>query len=148
MVPALLLLLAVSPAADAPRFTVHAADGKPRISAVTKLGPDGLTFADGMTIPAADLVAIRRLGRPLPGYPREPQLLLANGDRIPGTVVGGDAKTIRVRTPFAADPWAAPLSALAAVWLVAPPADTPPDVARYPWRPAGSRSDSVLLRNG
>ena len=37
---------------------------------------------------------------------------------------------------------------LAAVWLVPPPATTPPDPERYLWREDARRQDAVLLRNG
>ena len=46
-----------------------------------------------------------------------------------------------------ADEWRVPLSAVAAAWLVSPPADLPADPSRYPWRAAARRADAVLLRN-
>jgi hypothetical protein len=79
-------------------------------------------------------------------------LVLANGDRARGTVTGGDTRVVR----FAPDsqegakpePWAAPLTALAAVWVTPPPADTPSSPSAYPGADGTRRRDAVLLRNG
>src|SRR5205823_698895 len=73
------------------------------------------------------------------------------GDRIPGRLTGGDARVLRFRPAFLADgepDWAVPLPSVAVVWLTRPPADTPPDPARYPWLADPRRRDLVLLRNG
>jgi hypothetical protein len=79
-------------------------------------------------------------------------LVLANGDRVRGAVVGGDTSVLRFaparRTGPNPDPWAVPLPAVAAVWVIPPPADAPTDPATYPWADTPRRKDAVLLRNG
>jgi hypothetical protein len=44
--------------------------------------------------------------------------------------------------------WPIALDAVAAVWLVAPPADTPTDPARYAWMAGTPTRDVLLYRNG
>ena len=158
-IAAVLLTLALVPLVAAqspepPRFVAHTTDPTPlrgRLSAIA----DGwaVTLTDpNATIPAGRLVSLRREGRPLPPGPREPMIVLANGDRIRGDVTGGDTRTLRFAPPprdgVKPEPWAVPLTALAAVWVTPPPADTPPDPAAYPWADGPRRRDAVLLRNG
>ncbi len=106
-----------------------------------------VVWADPAT-PPGELVALRRAGRAAPARPREPMLVLANGDAVAGATLGGDANRLRFRPRFlgpAAEPWAVPLTAVAAAWLEAPDADTPAEPARYAW--AGGKRDAVLLRS-
>lgn len=107
--------------------------------------------ADTLSL-TADFVSARRTGQPRPGWPRTPQLVLANGDRMAATVVGGDGRAVWVQTAYTGgndtDRLVIPLAAVAAVWLVPPPADTPPDPARYPWADGPKRTDAVLLADG
>jgi len=107
-----------------------------------------VTWADPAT-PAGELVALRRVGRATPPRPREPMLVLANGDAVAGVTLGGDANRLNFRPRVAGPtgtPWAVPLTAVAAAWLEAPDADTPAEPARYPW--AGGKRDALLLRTG
>ncbi len=151
----LLSLVAARVDVPSPQFVAHtAADATPRSGRVTSIetgwsvklaGPDA-------AVPAGQLVSLRRTDRPLPPWPRGPRIVLANGDRVGGTVTGGDARAVRF-TPDAKaggprGEWSVPLSALAAVWLTPPPADAPPDPAAYPWADTPRRRDAVLLTNG
>jgi hypothetical protein len=149
-----LLPFAAAQPPDPPRFVAHTTDPTPlhgRLSAIT----DGWAVSlndPNATVPAGHLVSLRREGRPLPPWPRGPVIVLANGDRIHGEVTGGDTRSLRF-TPVPRDgtksePWAVPLTALAAVWVTPPPADTPPDPAAYLWADGPRRRDAVLLRNG
>lgn len=154
-----LLSLALPPTVAAqpptpPRFVAHTTDPTPvhgRLAAVGTGWP--VTFAGpDRTVPAGNLVSLRREDRPLPPWPREPMIVLANGDRVRGEVTGGDTRVVRfVRTSrddAEPKPWAVPLTALAAVWVTPPPADTPPSPTAYPWAATPRRRDAVLLRNG
>ena len=89
---------------------------------------------------------------PRPAWPAGPQLVLTNGDRLAATVIGGDGRGVWVQTSDtggnAGDHLNFPFPAVAAVWFVAPPADTPPDVSRYPWADGPKRTDAVLLADG
>jgi hypothetical protein len=152
----LLLLMAVGmlPAAPAATmFVAESAGAAPRRGWLTRLGTDwAVTLVEpDATIPAGDLVSLRQVDRPLPAWPRAPMLILANGDRVRGTVTGGDARSVRFSPALGdrkAGEWAVPLSALAAVWVVAPPSDSLFDPAAYPWAVGPRRRDAVLLRNG
>ena len=133
--------------------------GPPAFEASTVAGPAtgrvqslsatlAVTWADPAT-PPGELVALRRVGRPAPPRPREPMLVLANGDAVAGVTLGGDANRLNFRPRFggpAGEPWAVPLTAVAAAWLEAPDADTPTEPGRYPW--AGGKRDAILLRTG
>jgi hypothetical protein len=154
----LLTLLLHHPAAaqqiDAPRFVVHTTDPKPLRGRLAALGAGWaitLTDPEG-TGSAGNLVSLQREGRPRPTWPREPMLVLANGDRVRGAVTGGDTRVVRFapdsRENAKPEPWSVPLTALAAVWVTPPPADTPPSPTTYPWADGPRRRDAVLLRNG
>jgi hypothetical protein len=79
-------------------------------------------------------------------------IVLANGDRVRGQATGGNTRAVLFAPTPRGDakpqPWSVPLTALAAVWVTPPPADTPPSPADYPWAGAPRRRDAVLLRNG
>ena len=146
------------PPTSGPVFVVHTASSKAVTGRVEKLdGGWGMTVLPGggepqVEVPAGDLVGFRRTDRPLPPWPGGPGLVLTSGDRIGGTVTGGDGRTVRFvpdysRREKAAD-WAVPISSVAAVWVTAPAPRTPVSPADYPWAAGPDRRDVVLLRNG
>ena len=156
------LLIALSPVvlgqqSEAQAFVVTTAAPKSVRGRVERVG-DGWAVAirtDGpepVAVPKGDLVGLRRADRPLPAWPRGPVVVLANGDHIGATVTGGNDRVVRVapRLPGRGNPadWSFPLTSLAAVWVTAPPAETPADPAAYPWAEGSNRRDAVLLRNG
>lgn len=127
---------AVSPGDDRPvGRLVRVADGSAVLR--TAAGP----------VEVRDLVSLRRVDTAPPPFPRGPVLLTTTGDRLPGRLVGGDAKTLRFE-PTGRGEWTVPAAAVAAVWLTRPPADTPADVPRYPWLADRKKRDVVLFRNG
>ena len=135
--PLALLLVTTVAAEDSIRFTAYTRSD----------GPTEFTGRAADFI-AGEVYSLRRSARPLPSWPRGPQLVLASRDRIAGSLVGGDGSRVRVRPPGGGEPWAVPLATLAAMWLAPPPAETPPDPTNYAWRPTGKRGDVVLLTNG
>jgi hypothetical protein len=146
------LVLALTLAAGDPaRFTTFARDGDPRAGQLLSWAADGrVALADPPAeFAPGEMYALRRAGRPLPPWPRTPQLVLANGDRLAAELRGGKGAGVVVRPATGSEgaDWAVSLSAVAALWL-APPGDAPPDPAKYPWRPAGAKGDVVLLANG
>jgi hypothetical protein len=154
MTPVLVLaaVIAQPTPADPPRFTGVSANARPVTGRLVGITPKwGATLADpDATIAPGDLIGLERVGKARPPLPGGPQLVLANGDRIPAAVVGGDDLAIRVR-PAGAKPdaaWRVPLARVRVLWVDAPPADTPADVNRYPWLDPGRKKDVVLLRNG
>jgi len=94
------------------------------------------------------LVSLRRTDKPVPPLPGGAQLITAGGDRIPGSVSGGDAKVIQFRPALADEDWSIALDTVAAVWLGPAPADTPSDPAKYTWLTGNPPRDVLLYRNG
>ena len=94
------------------------------------------------------LVSLRRPDAPLPALPVGAHLVTATGDRLPGSVGGGDAKVVQFTPNVAREPWPIALDAVAAVWVSAPPADTPTDPAKYAWLAGTPPRDVLLFRNG
>ena len=152
MTPLVLAAALAAPAAPAapPEFTLTGAGDESPSGALTavslKVGaqvktPGGLKTVTG-------LVGLRRPGAELPPLPTGPQLITAGGDRVPGSLRGGDSKSVLFRPEVARDEWSLPLDAVAAVWLAAPPADSPPDPARYAWLQGSPPRDVLRFRNG
>jgi hypothetical protein len=117
--------------------------------------PTALSLALGVQLTTPDgtrtvkgLVSLRRAQARVPALPVGPQLITAAGDRIPGSVKGGDSKVLRFLPDVGDEPWPIVLDAVAAVWFAAPPADTPPDPALYPWLAGTPPRDVLLFRNG
>jgi hypothetical protein len=140
------------PPADPPRFVGVSASARAVTGRIVGITPKwGATLADhDATIAPGDLIGLERVGKPRPPLPGGSQLIMANGDRIPAAVIGGDDLSIRVN-PMGAKPettWRVPLAQLRVLWVDAPPADTSADVNRYPWLDPGRKKDVILLRNG
>jgi hypothetical protein len=94
------------------------------------------------------LVALTRADQPRPPLPTGAQLVSTSGERVRGALVGGDAKALAFRPACADGDWKVPFDSVAAVWLVAPPADTPTDPANYAWLAGTPPRDVLLFRNG
>jgi hypothetical protein len=150
----LTLLSVAASQPDLLRFVAHTTEPSPRSGRLNAIR-DGWTvgFADaGAADLAGSLVSLRREGVSIPPKPREPMIILANGDRVRGEVASGDARSLHF-VPWLRDgrdlkPWSVPLTALAVIWFTPPPADTTLDPAAYPWASGPRRRDVVLLRNG
>ncbi|HEX4612815.1 MAG TPA: NPCBM/NEW2 domain-containing protein [Urbifossiella sp.] len=130
--------VAVSPAAERP------------VGPLLQVTPDGTAELGGLTGPVVvrDVVSLRRVGFPVPGFPRSPGLLTTTGDRIPGRLVGGDAQAIRFHPAGAREPWVVPVQAISLLEFTVLPADTPPDPDRVSWLGANRKRDILRLRNG
>ena len=146
----LVLALTLSAPPGPPAFTVvGSGDSTPtgKLTAVSlALGaqvatPDGAQTVQG-------LVALRKPGAVLPPLPTGAHIVTAAGDRVPGKVTGGDAKALRFTHATSDEGWSIALDAVAAVWLKPPPADTPPDPAKYTWLAGTPTRDVLLYRNG
>jgi hypothetical protein len=149
------IVLAASAAGAAPAFEAHTTGDKTLSGAVRKLEPSrDLVMEDGSAVPVADLISLRRAGRPLPPWPAAPHLVLNGGDRVVGSplAIAGPFLHLRVASVVksatdAEEEWLRfPLTSIAALWLRAPD-ELDPDVAARLF--AGPRSsDQVVLRNG
>lgn len=152
MFPLLVAVVGFAPA-DLPAgfAAARASDGDPVSGTVAKIGPGfAVTFAAPTpAVAAGDLLTLARSDKPRPPFPAGPHVVLANGDRLAGTVAGGNGLAVKLTAGFGnGQAMSLPLSAVAAVWVVPPPADAPPDVARYAWVEADKKQDVLLLRNG
>jgi hypothetical protein len=135
--------------ADAAFAATSPSDEQP-IGRLVRLTADGsavLATAEGDAA-VRNVISLRRTALPLPPLPRGPVLLTTSGDRIPGTLLGGDDQTLRFRPACCEGEWNVPVSSIALVWLAKPPAETPFDLARYSWLPASRNRDLVRFRNG
>ena len=148
-----LSLLVLAPA-EPPQFAASSsADDRP-VGQVQQLNRDFtavLKLSDGnKTVP--NLISLRRVNRVLPISPTGPHLITTAGDRIAGTLVGGDERSLRF-LPSAfplrlKDAWKVPLSSAAVVWLTDTPALTPLEMTRYSWLANLKNQDVLLFRNG
>ena len=151
-----LFCLAFAPIVDAAEpahlYSLQTTDPKETRTVAATLAPDGKFVVGESNLPVADLVSLRIPKVPLPALPAEAHIVLANGDRIAGELLGGDGLTIRLGALFgvAGKPveLTLPLSAVSAIWLVPPPQDSPLDAAKYPWIDSSKKQDCLKLRNG
>jgi hypothetical protein len=146
----LVLALALAAPAQSPTFAAVGRGDETVVGTLAALAlPTGaqLKTLDGDKT-VAGLVSLRRVDVLLPAPPTGSQLVTAAGDRISGTLNGGDAKRLKFRPVAAGDDWPVALDAIAAVWVTAPPAGTPLEPADYPWLAGTPPRDVLLYRNG
>lgn len=150
MPPLILALALCAPAAAPPEFTATGAGGEPQTGSLRalslKLGAQLDTPGGEATV--KELVSLHKAGAARPAFPTGAQLITGGGDRIPGEARGGSAKAVQFRPAGSDEDWSVALDAVAAVWLVAPPADTPADPAKYSWLAGTPPRDVLLYRNG
>jgi hypothetical protein len=96
----------------------------------------------------ATLVSLRRAGTPLPPWPRTAGAILANGDRVPGELLGGDDAAVTLKSALGAKGLRLPLPSVRVLWLTPPPEEASEFPDRYDWLDANRKSDVILLRNG
>jgi hypothetical protein len=150
MTPLFAVALFLAAPAEPPAFAATGTSGEVLTGTV-----EAVSLSAGVRVDTVDgakamkgLVSLRRSGKPVPPLPVGAQLVTACGDRIPGTVSGGDAKVIQFRPALANEDWPIALDTVAAVWMGAAPADTPTDPAKYAWLVGTPPRDALLYRNG
>ncbi len=147
MILALVLHLVAFAPPSAPPFVVDTiADGE-RTGILDRIDAAGAVhFRDPIaTIPAADVLSIQQNKMPRPSYPVRSGVILANGDRIGGEIIGGDETAVRLS---ATAELRVPFGFVQVIWYTPIPSDLPAFPDRYPWLPAERKKDYVLLRNG
>ena len=147
MILALMLHLIAFAPPSAPAFVVDTiADGE-RTGIIDRIDAAGAVhFRDPIaTIPAADLLSIQQHKMTRPSYPVSSGVILANGDRIGGDIIGGDETAVRLR---ATAELRVPFGFVQVIWYTPIPGDLSAFPDRYPWLPAERKKDYVLLRNG
>lgn len=144
---ALLMLQAEGP----PFFTVTTIEGPPQSGRLLQLREDGSVTLGGeqnQQIRGSDVVSLRRGELALPSYPIGEQILLANGDRLPGTMIRLFNERLLFDPQLGDGPGlTVPLSSLALLWLAAPDAEEGKDLWQRLTRERRAR-DQVHLRNG
>ena len=122
MIP-LVLALALAAPAQSPGFVAVGTAGEPQTGPLA-----ALTLATGATLKTLDgdatvkpLVSLRQVDVPRPAMPTGAQLITATGDRVLGSISGGDAKTIKFHAEVVKESWSIAPDAVAAVWVTAPP---------------------------
>lgn len=150
----LLLAAALSAPADSPQFVAVGPTDERPVGKLERVARDMSTTLSTRTgdISISDVLSLRRTDRPLPPFPTGPQLITTAGDRIAGTLFGGDENSLRF-VPSGVrlkrnQTWKVPLSSALAVWLVDTPANTLPDPASYEWLAGNKNQDVLRFRNG
>ena len=99
-----------------------------------------------------DAISLRRANRIVPRFPTGAHLLTTSGDRIAGTVIGGDGQFLRFRPSGVGlkrdEDWKLPLSSVVVLWLTDVPANTPHIASEYDWLTEVKNQDVLRFRNG
>lgn len=149
-----IMLHVAAPGDFPPTFTAISPANEEWSGRIVQLKPDFTVVltAGAQETTVKDVISLRRIDRPLPSPPTGPHLITTTGDRIAGTLIGGDAQFlkylpsgIKLKNENA---WKVPLSSAAVVWLTATPADTPFDPSRYDWLAGNRNRDVFRFRNG
>jgi len=156
--PAALLLFLLSspvPAQPAgPLFIVQTVDGKTPSGWLRQLGPDWTLMlqsgTENVTVPGKAFLSLRRHGQPLPPFPEDGHLILANGDRIPMDRPRLVGEKLLFRNPDlgGGEEVAVPLAALVVLWLEPPLKADHPEMFRRRLVAGQRPRDLVVLTNG
>lgn len=143
------LAFALGAPPDEPKFVASGTGDAAHTGPLVALSLESATVAAPVGARAVSgLVSLSRSDKPRPAFPTGAHLVSTNGERVRGELVGGDAKAVAFRPACAENDWKVPFDTVAAVWLVAPPADTPTDPAKYAWLAGTPPRDVLLFRNG
>lgn len=150
--PILALLLAVAAADGPPVFDLHRADGTTVSGPLRNIGADwsvGLGGAMPTLTDGINVISLRRKDVALPTPPEDGQVLLANGDRLPGRLreVANERGEVQTRLGSKQD-LSVPLAAVAVLWLAEPAGTGDAAVLRRQLLGANRPRDVVWLRNG
>ncbi len=138
-------------AAEPPTFAVQTTRDDLPAGPLMRFTADGaVQLGAGPAIAGAEVVAIHRQGLPPPLFPqRVPHVRLANGDRIPGRLIGITGDKLHLLADIGTSQEIdVPMSAVSAVWLT-------DSAAAWAATPAGARmlaekrrTDVVQMTNG
>jgi hypothetical protein len=145
-------LLAAPDSAFPPHFIAHTVDGQDRAGVLLRLGSDWSVDLIGDAqgpIAGKDLVALQRSGLSLPAYPTDEQIVLANGDCLPGHVLNVRGERLQIQAFKVGGPaMTVPLSAVSVMYFAAPHAEQSPALFLRRLTHEARRQDTVFLRNG
>jgi hypothetical protein len=149
MTALLLACLLPAQAPNQPRFVLHSTVEPVATGIVEKMDASGaVTIVGRPAVVGADVIAIRRLDGLVPAWPREPHLVLANGDQIVGKPIGIDGSFLLLRPEGnrEGERLRFPLTSSSILWLRAPETV---DRERLHTLLQGDRAeDHIILRNG
>lgn len=132
-------------------FVAHTASGETVTGPLLELSEDGSVRLGGpkpRVVAAGDLISLRQRGHALPARPAGEQIVLANGDQIPGAIEGLTGETLRFRPALGGKTaWKLPLTALSLIWVAPPEGVRQPDRLRRRLAAGKRARDSVVLRN-
>src|SRR5438309_10622851 len=133
-------------------FTLHSAGGEDVVGSMEKLIDEwsvSLGGASSRSFPGRDVVSLRRQNMLLPPMPRAEQVILANGDRIPGKVLKITEEQAQFQSQLdETREMILPLTALSVFWSSAPEGVDDADLLRRRLATESRRSDMLWLRNG
>ncbi len=140
------------PNTASPEFVVRTCEGQTLKGALEGVGGKCTVTLKGArtwTLAGPEWLWLRRLDRPVPEPPREKLLMLANGDRIPAVLLGGDSERLRVRPAGwkTEKEWNVPLTVVRGYWFGTPPATDDPEKLQWRWERERRPSDRLMLRN-
>jgi hypothetical protein len=137
------------PAADT--FVLQTAAGTTHTGRLQQLDEKWSVRLGNEHFPGTEVVGLRRTQQPLPPYPRDEQLLFANGDRLAARVLELNGERLQCRLP---PEWGdeqsvtVPLSAVSVIWLHPPNDSDNPHLLRRQLATTQRPRDTLLLRNG
>jgi hypothetical protein len=137
--------------ADAPAFVLHSTRLDQPAGALVRLDADGSAQVAGApAVTGAELVALRRVGLPMPQFPHDrPHALMVTGDRLPGNAVAINGDDLRVLADLGTPQEVTiPLPSLSAVWFTERAALKAATPAGRRLLAEKRRQDVVLLTNG
>src|SRR5437868_14775302 len=117
-------LAAIAQESSNPAFLAQPSSGASVSGALLELGDKWSARIDGpkgARVEAGDLIELRRSVSRLPPFPSDEQLLLANGDRLPGKVARLSGESVYFMQDFGErKEMRVPLTAVAVIWLQPP----------------------------
>jgi hypothetical protein len=145
-----LLLLGMLASGPADSFELHTRDCAIHVGTLTGIQKDWSVTLGGtklVQVPGAEFVSLRRAGVPLPAHPLGEQVVLANGNRVRGTILTLRDERVRFR-PDHGKETALSLSNLSILWFTPPEREDDPEMLVRRLASARRTRDVVLLRNG
>src|SRR5712692_5984434 len=116
--------LAMAQEARASLFELHTADGRTVTGPLEQVQDDWSVSLGGTspsTAKGSEVISLRRSMAALPGFPREEHVILANGDRIPGTLIKITGERLRMQALVGSrQELDLPLAAVTLVWFSTP----------------------------
>jgi len=145
-------IVALGDRTSAPSFDLATADVAVTSGPLDRLSEDWSLALGGQNpiqAKASQIIGLRRTNLTVPAPPQEEQVILVNGDQIPGSLLQVTGERVRFRAQVGVEQeLTLPLSAISVLWLTSP--DDAEDSTAVRRRLASERRkrDTLLFRNG